>query len=180
MLGLENDHPDRYALNLLNIILGGNMSSRLFDEVREKRGLAYSISSSLKYLKDTGMFMIRAGVDNKKLVKAVDVILKELKKIRHSGVTEDEFRRSRDYYLGQILLGLEDTLDHMLWIGESVLMRDRIRTLEEIIRLVKKVKREDIRRVANDILKENRFNLAVVGPMDKSQDQALRDLMGVP
>lgn len=179
MLGLENDHPDRYALNLLNIILGGNMSSRLFDEVREKRGLAYSISSSLKYLKDTGMFMIRAGVDNKKLVEAVDVILKELKKIRHSGVTEDEFKRSRDYYLGQILLGLEDTLDHMLWIGESVLMRDRIRTLDEIIKLVKKVKREDIRRVANGILRENRFNLAVVGPMDKSQDTALKDLMGI-
>jgi len=82
MFGIEYRHPDRYALGLLNIILGGNMSSRLFNEIREKRGLAYSISTSVRYLHDTGMFMVRAGVDNQKVVPAVGLILKELKKVK--------------------------------------------------------------------------------------------------
>jgi len=178
MLGLENDHDDKYALNLLNIILGGNMSSRLFNEVREKRGLAYSIGSSLKYLKDTGMLMIRAGVDNGKLVNTVDVVMKELSKIRRFGVTDDEFKRAKDFYLGQAFLALEDTMDHMLWIGESTLTRDRIRSIEEIVILVNKVKITDLKRVAQQIFDEKHYNFAVVGPVNDKQEKELGRLLG--
>lgn len=177
MLGLKDDHKDKYVLGLLHVILGGNMSSRLFDEVREKRGLAYSISSSVKSLQDTGMFMIRAGVDNKKIVKAVEVILKELTKIKDKGVLKDEFTRAKDYYLGQVLLGLEDSLEHMLWIGESMMSRNRLRTLKDVVEQVKKVKRDDIKRLARHILQENRFNLAIVGPLTDAQEKHLSRLI---
>ena len=154
------------------------MSSRLFNEVREKRGLAYSISSSAKTLKDTGLFLIRAGVDNHKIVESVDVILKELRKIRREGVTDDEFKRAKDYFLGQSMLGLEDTLEHMLWIGESTISLDRIKTFKEVAALIKKVKKEDLRRVATDLIKDNRLNLALVGPLTDVQEKQLSALMG--
>ncbi len=179
MLGLENEHKDKYALNLLNIILGGNMSSRLFDQVREKRGLAYSIGSSVKYFKDTGLLMVRAGVDNNKLVDAVDVVLKELAKIKRSGVGLDELKRAKDFYLGQVLLALEDTLDHMLWIGESTLTRDKMRSIEEIVKLVKGVMIEDIHRVAKMVLDSRRYNFAVVGPVEDIQEKQLNKLLAI-
>ncbi|MFA5059875.1 MAG: pitrilysin family protein [Candidatus Omnitrophota bacterium] len=179
MHGLPYDHKDKYILNLLHVILGANMSSRLFDEVREKRGLAYAIGSSVKSLQDTGLFMVRAGVDNKKIVEAVKVILEELSKIKKENVTKDEFTRAKDYYLGQILLGLEDTLEHMLWLGESVTALNKTRTLKDILKEVKKIEISDIRRVAGQILNENHFNLSVVGPLAESQEKDLRRLVGV-
>lgn len=179
VFGLDNRHPDRYALALLNIILGGNMSSRLFNEIREKRGLAYSISSSVRYLHDTGMFMVRAGVDNQKIVPAIELILKELKKVKANGVTADEFTRAKDYYLGQVILGLEDTLDHMLWMGESMMIYNHIRTLKEIISFITKVKKDDLQRVAKAVLKEERYNLALIGALKDEQEKYLRSLINL-
>ncbi len=177
-LGLETNHRDLYVLGVLNVILGGNMSSRLFNEVREKRGLAYAISSGVKSLDDTGLVMIRAGVDNKKIVDAVEVILKELAKIRKNGVTDDEFKRAKDYFLGQLLLGLEDTLDHMLWIGETVISRDRVRSLPDVVKEINHVKLADIKRVAGVLLDPKRLNLAVVGPLTDAQEKDLRVQLG--
>ena len=177
--GLEINHDDKHVYHLLNIILGGNMSSRLFDEVREKRGLAYAISSSVKSLQDTGLLMIRAGVDNKKIVEAVQVILKELNKMKHDNVTKSEFTRAKDYYLGQILLGLEDTLEHMFWIGEGIVSLNKALTLNEILREVREVSIADIKRVANNILKENNINLSLVGPLKDAQERELSRLIGV-
>ncbi len=179
MLGFDYEHKDKYALGILNIILGGNMSSRLFDEVREKRGLAYSIGSSAKFLRDTGMFFVRAGVDNTKIVEALDVILKELKKIKRDGFSRDEFTRAKDYILGQLVLGLEDTLDHMFWIGESMICRNQVRTVQSVVKSVEKVKMEDILRVAHAVLKEEKFNLSLVGPLTESQERQLSGLVGV-
>ena len=177
MVGLHYDHKDRYILAILNVILGGNMSSRLFDEVREKRGLAYSISSAAKFLKDTGLFMVRAGVDNKKIVEALQVILQELEKIRQSQVSRGELTRAKDYLLGQLQLGLEDTLDHMLWIGESMISLDRVRKLEEIMRDVKRVTLKDVQRVANEILNRTHYNLSLVGPLTDDQEKDIRRLV---
>lgn len=179
MVGLDYFHEDRYALNLLNIILGGNMSSRLFNEVREKRGLAYSISSGTKSLQDTGMFLVRAGVDSSKVVETIEVILKELNKIARREVSKTEFVRARDYFLGQVALALEDTMDHMLWVGESMLARNRIRTFQEVEERIKKVTPKDILRVGADVIRSQRFNLAVVGPLTDAQEQRLQSLMGV-
>jgi predicted Zn-dependent peptidase len=173
-LSFPTNHDDLYVSGIMSVILGGNMSSRLFNEVREKRGLAYAISSGTKSLDDTGVFMIRAGVDNKKIVSSVEVILKELAKVRKNGVTQDEFKRAKDYFLGQFLLGLEDTLDNMLWIGETVISRDRVKSPENVVEAVNKIKLADIQRVANIILDPKRMNLAVVGPLSDGQQDDLR------
>jgi predicted Zn-dependent peptidase len=173
------DHPDIYALSILNIILGGNMSSRLFDELREKRGLAYSIYSATKSYDDTGMFLVKAGVDNAKLTEALELILKILRHVRRNGVREKEFNRAREYFLGQFVLGLEDTMEHMMWIGESMVERNRIRTLGEVVYKVNNLSMEDIRRVASDLLKEKKMNLAVVGPIKEEQERDLKKMIGV-
>ncbi|MBF0595115.1 MAG: insulinase family protein [Candidatus Omnitrophica bacterium] len=175
--GLRADHQDIYALAILNIILGGNMSSRLFDEVREKRGLAYSIYSSVKSYDDTGMFMVKAGVDNKKIIEAVELILKVLRQLKRGSIKENEFVRAREYFLGQFVLGLEDTMEHMMWIGESMIERDRIRTLGEVVYRVNALTPDDIQRVAGDVLKERRLNLAVVGSLKEDQEATLRGLI---
>ncbi|MCR4337888.1 MAG: insulinase family protein [Candidatus Omnitrophica bacterium] len=175
--GIPYDHKDKYILNLLHVLLGGNMSSRLFDEVREKRGLAYSIGTSVKSLRDTGMFMVRAGVDNTKIVDAVSVILKELQKVKKGAIVQKEFLHAKEFYLGQVLLGLEDTMDHMLWLGESIMTRGYLRTIEEVVKEVKKIKLADVQRVAKEILNEKRLHLALVGPVSDEQEKSLQNLI---
>ena len=177
-LGLPEGHKDRYVLTLLNIIMGGNMSSRLFNEIREKHGLAYSIGTGVKSYKDTGVFMVRAGVDNQKIVKAVEVILQELKKVQREGISKSEFTRAKDYALGQLLLSMEETMDHMLWIGEEIVSHGRVRTLPEVIKQVNKVSMKEIQRLAVDIFNEQRFNLALVGPITETQKRDLAALIG--
>ena len=177
IIGYDENHKERHALNLLSVILGGNMSSRLFVEIREKRGLAYSISCMARTMHDTGVFLIRAGVDNQKLIETVTVILSELDKVKRSGVTDDEFTRGRDYLLGQMLLSLEDTMEHMLWIGDTVISQNKTKTLKSLIADFQKIKKEDILRVAREILKPGRYNLAVVGPLTDRQREELSKLL---
>lgn len=177
IIGYDENHKERHALNLLSVILGGNMSSRLFVEIREKRGLAYSISCMARTMHDTGVFLIRAGVDNQKLIETVTVILNELDKIKRNGVTDDEFTRGRDYLLGQMLLSLEDTMEHMLWIGDTVISQNKTKTLKSLIADFQKIKKEDIRRVAKEILKPGRYNLAIVGPLTDRQKKELPKLL---
>lgn len=178
-LGFSRQHPDRYALGVLNVILGGNMSSRLFNEVREKRGLAYSIGSGVKLLKDTGAFIIRGGVHNEKVVEAVDVILSELAKVSEKGITADELKRAKDYLIGQTLLSLEDTAEHMFWLGEAVVATDKFETFKDAIKKVQKVTAADVRRVAKKLFSPNCFNLSVVGPLQESQEKEIKNLLRV-
>jgi predicted Zn-dependent peptidase len=167
----KREHPLKHALGLLHVILGANMSSRLFNEIREKRGLAYEIGTQVKRFQDTGAFIVHAGIDNRKVSEAIKLILEELKKIKDKLVSIDEFKRAKEFYLGQLLLALEDTLDHMLWIGESTVALDKIYTLDEIIKEVNRLKREDIRNVAKYIFKEKSLNLALIGPIrDREQE----------
>ncbi|MDP8266061.1 MAG: pitrilysin family protein [Candidatus Aceula meridiana] len=177
--GPHREHKDRYAAGILNVILGGNMSSRLFNEVREKRGLAYSIGSGIKMLQDAGAFIVRAGVDNTKIVDAVDVILKELKKIAQATAGAGEFKRAKDYLLGQMLLGLEDTAEHMFWMGESVVSTNKTETPQNVIKKVKKVTPQDVRRVAQSLFASNAINLSLVGPIKDAQEKEIRRLVGV-
>jgi predicted Zn-dependent peptidase len=161
---VHKNHPDEYALDILSVVLGGNMSSRLFNEVREKRGLAYDIGSYVKKYQETGAFGVDAGVDNKKIGEAVRIILKELRKTAQKDVTEPEFKRAKEFYLGQMELGLENSMNHMLWIGESAVSLGRCRTPEEVLRAVRKVSIGDLKRVARNVFKSEHLNLAVVGP----------------
>lgn len=168
----KRDHRLKFAQGLLHVILGANMSSRLFNQVREKKGLAYEIGTQIKRFEDSGAFLVHAGIDNRKVSQALAVILTELEKIKRKPVSDDEFKRAKDFYLGQLELSLEDTMDNMLWIGESTTALDKIYTLEELVKEIKKVKKEEIAEAAEYIFDERKSNLAVIGPL-KGQEAAL-------
>lgn len=172
----KRDHPLKYAQGLLNIILGANMSSRLFNEVRENKGLAYEIGTQVKRFYDTGAFLVHAGIDNTKVLQALAVISKELEKISSELVTSDEFRRAKEFYLGQLELALEDTLDHMLWIGESMVALGKTHTLGEVIKEINKVSRSDIREAAKYIFTNKKINLALIGPHKDSESAIYNQL----
>ncbi len=167
----KRDHPLRHASAILHIIMGANMSSRLFNEVREKRGLAYEIGTHIKRLHDTGSFIVHAGTDNQKVTDALTLILKELAKVKTRLVSTDEFRRAKEFYQGQLMLALEDTLDHMFWIGESTATLDRTYSLEEIISEVEKVTRQDVQLAAQTIFTDGNLNLALIGPLKKKEEK---------
>lgn len=163
--GLRRDHPLRHAQALLHIILGGNMSSRLFNQVRENRGLAYEIGTLTKRYHDTGAFVVHAGIDNRKVVPCLELILKELGRTKNGLVTDSEFRRAKDFYIGQLMLTLEDTMEYMLWMGESMTCLDKVYTLEEVIKGVERVDIGDLRLVSREAFKRERVNLALIGPL---------------
>jgi predicted Zn-dependent peptidase len=172
----KRDHPLRHALGILHVIMGANMSSRLFNELREKRGLAYEIGTQVKRFHDTGAFLVHAGIDNRKIEESISLILKELERSKVRLPSGDEFRRAKEFYIGQLILALEDTLDHMLWIGESVATLDEVLTKEEIVREVKRVEPEDIRKVARLIFREENLNLSLIGPLSAKEKQIYRML----
>jgi predicted Zn-dependent peptidase len=168
---LKRDHPLRHAQSILHIILGANMSSRLFNEVREKRGLAYEIGTGLKRYHDTGVFLVHAGIDNHKVADCLQLIFKELGKTRKSLVSEDEFKRAKDFYVGQLSLALEDTMEYMLWMGESIACLDKVYSLEQVVKELNQVRRQDCLEVAKQIFKDEIINLALIGPLEKSEKQ---------
>lgn len=173
--GPARTNAEKYKIALLNIILGGNMSSRLFEEVREKRGLSYEIKSSLYFFQDAGGFTVSEGVEKKKLPLSIRVILNELRKIRNKPVGEQELRRAKDYYLGQLYLALEDTLDQMVWLGEKVMYLGEPPTREEIREKIEAVTAKDIQAIAGRYLRTNNLNLAVVGPTPKDVQKQIKD-----
>jgi len=124
------------------------------------------------------VFMVRAGLDNTKIAPALDVILNVFKRTAQQGVSADEFKRARDYYLGQSLLGLEDTLDHMLWVGGVILSNDKVKTMKDVIKKINAVSIADIKRVARHILAPSRLNVAVIGPLTKPQEKELNGIIG--
>jgi predicted Zn-dependent peptidase len=168
---LKRGDPDRHALGLLHVILGGNMSSRLFNEVREKKGLAYEIGTGIARLHDAGAFIVHAGIDNSKVKPALQVILRELERVQERLVSEDEFKRAKEFYTGQLTLALEDTMDHMLWVGESVIALNKTYTLGDIIKEVDKVSRQDLMRLSRGIFKKNKVNLALIGPLKEQEKE---------
>lgn len=152
------------------------MSSRLFNELREKRGLAYEIGTQLRYFHDTGSLNVHAGIDNRKVIDALILILKEFSKMRVKLVETSEFRRAKEFYTGQLMLALEDTLDHMFWIGESTATLDKTYSLQDIIREINKITREDIRVAARQVFLKEKVNLALIGPLEDKQGEIRKHL----
>lgn len=174
------NHPQIQALNLLNVVLGGNMSSRLFEEVREKRGLCYEIGSHVRRFRDTGLFSVSAGVEHRHLLKSLTVILKELKRVRREPVSPREFEQAVEFFVGQLLFALEDTVEHMCWAGECEIVLGEVEPAERIIGQVAKVHRSDLTQVARGILRPDRMSLAVIGPVkEKTSHQMEQILAGV-
>ncbi|MFH1201299.1 MAG: pitrilysin family protein [Candidatus Omnitrophota bacterium] len=161
---LKRDHPKKYVLSLLNTILGANMSSRLFKEIREKRGLAYEIGTSLKRHADSGAFVVHAGIDNRNVIQTIDLILKEFDKIKKFLPTKSEFMRAKEFYCGQLIIALEDPLNQMLMLGEDVLSKDEIHSPQETLKEIEKIKIEEISELAKDIFDPRHINVALIGP----------------
>lgn len=175
--GIKRGHPDKHAIALLHIILGANMSSRLFSEVREKRGLAYEIGTQVKSLADTGLFLVHAGVDNAKVYLTLEVIIRELERIKTKLVSQDEFCRAKEFYIGQLRLALEDTLDRMFWMGEPYLTLNKTYSLSTVLKEVGEIAPLDIRRMGRDIFKSQALRLALIGPL-KDEEKRIYACLG--
>ncbi len=173
---IPRTHPDRFALELLHVLLGANMSSRLFREVREKRGLVYEIGTHIKRFSDTGAFVISAGCETGKIMATVETIFRELTRICRERLPNAELQRAKDYYAGQLLMGLEDTMDHMLWIGEQAVTVGRIAEPEYLLAHLEKVTERDIQRVARHLFTTANMHLAVVGPIGEPDASQLSTL----
>jgi predicted Zn-dependent peptidase len=159
-------HDDRrFGLRLLNTILGENMSSRLFQVIREDCGLAYNIYSSLSYFDDTGDLVISAGLDTDNLPRTLQLILRELRRLMRTPPGAAEFRRARDYVIGQLELSLESTENQMMWVGEQLLGYGKIFAPAEVKRRLAEVTAGQIRTVAGDFFRPERLNLALVSPL---------------
>jgi predicted Zn-dependent peptidase len=156
-------HPDRYTLDVLNSILGEGMSSRLFLEVREKRGLAYDVHSYVSHFQDTGAAVISAGVDPKKLGPTVEAVLEELDRLKEH-IPEEEATKSREFIKGRLQLRTEDTRAVASWLGGQELLRNNILTFDDVVDIIDRVNVDDMQRVARDVFQREKINLAVVGP----------------
>ena len=158
-------HDDRrYALRVLNGLLGENMSSRLFQSVRERHGLCYSIQSSFQLFEETGVFAVSGGFDGARAVAALKLTAKELRRVVDAPVGAGELKRAKDYLLGTFRLGLEGTGSQMMYIGESVLNYGRVVRPEETIEGLRAVTADDVQRVAADVFDPRRMTLSLVTP----------------
>lgn len=154
----------RFALRLLNTILGENMSSRLFQIIREDHGLAYSIYSSLSFFDDVGVLTISAGLDPGNLPRVLKLIAGEMRRLSRTTTTRAELRRARDYVIGQMDLSLESTENQMMWLGEYLLGYGTIPHASDVRRRLSEVTASQIRAVARDFFRPERLNLALVSP----------------
>jgi predicted Zn-dependent peptidase len=152
-----------YPLQLLSVILGGNMSSRLFINVREKNGLAYFIHSGVNVYEDTGSLVIQAGLDKTRLELAIKTILAETEKMKHA-VSAVELKRAKDFISGKVALDLEDSLSIARWYASQELMTGKIMTPKEKLERLGQVTVKEIQQVAKEIFNKKRLSLALVGP----------------
>jgi predicted Zn-dependent peptidase len=162
--GFSRSHPQRFAIDLVNTVLGGGMSSRLFTEIREHRGLAYDIHSYADHFLDSGALTIYAGVDPKKIETAIVAILEELSKIKRE-ITPDELTRAKELSKGRLQLRLEDSQNVALWHGSQELLRQHILSIDDVISIVDAITIDELKKVAEGIMTDSGLNLAIVGPI---------------
>jgi predicted Zn-dependent peptidase len=179
--GFSRSHPQRFTLDLLNTVLGGGMSSRLFTEIREHRGLAYDIYSSTDHFLNSGSFIIYAGVDPKKVEIAVAAILKELSKIKQ-GITTSELTRAKELSKGRLHLRFEDSRNVALWYGSQEILMQKILDIDNVISIVDAITINELKEVAKEILTDSGLNLAVTGPVKQDsliKEKPLRQLLKI-
>jgi predicted Zn-dependent peptidase len=159
-------HPDRYALSLLATVLGGGMSSRLFTEVRERRGLAYYIYGHQQGYTDTGTLFSQGGVDIQRIDDAVRTVVGEFARIAAEPIEPDELEKARNFAKGRLVLSLEDPKGMILFGLRNEVLEETLREPDEVLAGLDAVTIEDIQRVAQDIIREDRLNFALIGPFD--------------
>jgi predicted Zn-dependent peptidase len=177
--GVSIADPRRYAISLLNTILGGNMSSRLFQEIREQRGLAYSIYSFVNSYFDTGMFGVYTGVDPSRATECIDLIIEEILKTSSQRVTESELRNAKEYTKGNLLLSAESVNNHMVRLAQTDIHFGRYVPMQEVIKNIESVTTEEILDTAKNLFRSETFALTVLGPVgDKSEYKNYRSMQG--
>jgi len=162
------DHPDRYPLLMLNNILGGGMSSRLFQIIREKTGLAYSIFTYQDYYRDTGILGAYMGCDGSKVAQAVNLLLREIEKIKAGDISDAEFSATKLQLSGNLMLGLESSTNRMNRLARNELYLGRFISINETMKNLERVKKDDLVRVANIYLAPEKASMVFMGPVDKS------------
>jgi predicted Zn-dependent peptidase len=162
----RQNHKERYAALVFNTLLGGSMSSRLFQNVREKRGLAYSVGRGLSAFRDAGLLSIYAGCSNQRVDEVVRVIMDELRAVVGEPIHESELVRAKDNVKGSLILGLESTWQRAAYLARQEIYFDEPFTLEETLAGIDAVSVDDVARVARDLLTRSAVSVAVVGDVD--------------
>jgi predicted Zn-dependent peptidase len=171
--------PRRYALSLIAIILGGNMSSRLFISVRERNGLAYYVHTSFDATTDTGYLVTQAGIKNDSLEKAVGLILKEYQDLKNIKITAKELKKAKDYLRGAMALSLDATDAQAHFYATQEVMGKEVLTPEQKLKMIDKVSVNDIKKVAEDIFLPKKLNLAVIGPIEENEREKLEKILKI-
>jgi len=172
--GLSLLHPKRFTLDLLNIILGEGMSSRLFIEIRDKLGLAYSIHSFVDYFLDSGSVAVCAGVEPKNLKVAIEAILEQLARVKNT-VPETELTKAKEFAKGRLMLRLEDSRSVSSWIGGQEILLGKILSPNQVISIIDAISADEIKKIAGELFIGQKLRLAVVGPI--SSDEPLEELL---
>ena len=176
--GFSRSHPQRFTIDLFNTVLGGGMSSRLFTEIREHRGLAYDIHSYTEHFLKSGSFAIYAGVDPQKIETAVVAILEEMSQIKQ-GITANELTRAKELSKGRLYLRFEDSQNVALWYGGQEILTQQILDIDDVISIVDAITIDELKGVAEEIITDSGLNLAVTGPIKKGsliKEKPLRQL----
>jgi predicted Zn-dependent peptidase len=166
--GLSITHPDRFKLDLLNVILGEGMSSRLFAEIRDRLGLVYSIHSFTEHFLDTGAITISAGVDTRNLQVAISAILEELSRLKET-VPEEELHKAKELFKGRMLLRMEDSRSVSGWTGGQEILTGNILTVDEVVAIIDAITGEELRQLTQKVLVGEQLRLAVVGPVQPDE-----------
>lgn len=167
---LPRYHPDRFKLMLLNAVLGEGMSSRLFLEIREKRGLAYSVGSYTRLLRDTGALILYAGVEPAKAADTVTAMTDQLALLQQDPVPPEELNKAREYTKGGILLSMEDTFANASWVARQELFDQKVLTVDQVMQELDSVTSEDVQVLARQLFASDKLCLALVGPFKKERD----------
>ncbi len=171
--GLSQVDEERYVLSVLDTILGGSMSSRLFQEVREKRGLAYSIYSNAHPFSDFGIFYVYAGCDKKNLENVVTLILEQFRQFKKEGITKEELQRGKEHLKGGLVLGLESTSSRMSYLAKSEFYYNKTVLIDEIFDEIDKVSLDDIIKTSEELFRNEYLTLTVIGDIDSNPFKTL-------
>ena len=160
---------EKYTLSILDNVLGGSMSSRLFQEIREKRGLAYSVGSYTQNFREGGYFAVYAGTSADTASQVIDLVHAEFKNIRDNNITEKELSRAKNQFRGSIVMGQESMNNRMMRIGRNELTYDRVIPIDEIMGKINAATLDEVARVAHHLFGDDRYAMATVGPFQKGK-----------
>ena len=174
--GIDYLNDKKYSLSLLSVILGETMGSRLFEEIRESRGLAYNIGSNVQYFTDTGSFIIDSAVEPKNVKETIKVVQNELEKVK-ANITEEELVKAKKYTIGKMYMRLEDTMSITNFLGFQEITSGKIQTIEEITKKINEVTTSSIKNVANSMFDKTKMIISCVGPIDKNLKNSINNYL---